>query len=168
MDAYLAFAKSLQLDKNLSLWFEDGVGVIKAKAPGLMKTRITYKKKISLLGMGGLQTTILKTEFFPDGSFKNTMMIQNPSPVEIDIGFCSFEFKNAAGEVLGTQKASVSIVRGETIYQATGRFATKGNVDKVFLVGVPSSREGTWLASTLAWHNVPIKLNPELTQLFSA
>jgi len=162
LQAYNAYTKALQLDEKFTMSLDNGAGTIKALG---MKSKIVYKKGVTFLGMDGPQSSILKTEILGDGQFKNTMKIVNPSPVEIDLGSAVFEIKNAAGEVLAEQTANVFIVRGETIYQATGTVKQKGNVDRVSLVGVPASKAGTCLEETLRNFNVPITLTPELITL---
>jgi len=165
MDAYKAYSKALQQDEKFTMSLDNGVGTIKAL---LGKNKIVYKKTVSFPAMDGPQTTILKTEILGEGQFKNTMRIENPSPLEIDMGNATFEFKNAAGEVLAEQSGEVFVVKGETIYQATGTVKQKGNVDRVSLVGVPASRAGTIIEITLTNFNVPITLTPELITLFKA
>jgi hypothetical protein len=165
LQAYNAYTKALQLDEKFTMSLDNGAGTIKALG---MKSSIVYKKGVTFQGMDGPQSSILKTQILGDGQFKNTMKIVNPSPVEIDLGSATFEFKNAAGDVLGEQTANVFVVRGETIYQATGTVKAKGNVDRVSLVGVAASKAGTCLEEVLRNFNVPITLTPELITLFKA
>jgi len=164
MAAYLAFTKSIQLDEKLTMHLDNGQGTIKALG---MRSKIVYKKPVHMLGMDGPQTQILKTEILGDGTFKNTMKIVNPSPVEIDMGNVTFAFKNGAGETLAVQTANLFIVRGETIYQATGQVKAKGNVDKVNYVGLEPETD-SWIKDTLTWFNVPVSLTPEMEQLLKA
>jgi len=164
MDAYLAFVKAIQWDDKLTMHLDNGKGTIKALG---MRSNIVYKKPVAMLGMNGPQTEILKTEVLADGSFKNTMKIINPSPVEIDMGKVSFAFKNAAGQTLGTQSADLHIVRGETIYEAVGTVTAKGDVGKVSIVGLEEEK-GTWVKNTLLYFDAPVTLTPELTNLFKA
>jgi uncharacterized protein DUF3712 len=164
MEAYKAFTKSIQLDEKLTMQLDNGKGTIKALG---MKSKITYKKPVTMFGMDGPQTQVIKTEILGDGRFKNTMKIINPSPVEIDMGNVTMAYKNAAGEVLATQKANIFITRGETIYQATGEVKAKGNVDRVSLVGLEPEKE-SWIKYTLSWFNVPVTLTPEMIQLLKA
>src|ERR1700761_821149 len=164
MDAYLAFSKSIQLDEKLTMHLDNGQGTIKALG---MKSKIVYKKPVHMLGMDGPQTQIMKTEILSDSTFKNTMKIINPSPVEIDMGQVNFAFKNGAGEILATQTANLFIVRGETIYQATGEVKAKGNVDKVSMVGLDTDSD-SWIKHTLTYFNVPVILTPVLEELLKA
>jgi hypothetical protein len=163
MDAYLAYSKSIQLDEKLTMFLDNGIGTIKALG---MKNKIVYKKPVHMLGMDGPQTSVTRTEILGDGQFRNTMKIINPSPVEIDMGNVTMAFKNAAGEILATQTANIFIVRGETVYQATGTVKQKGNVGRVSLIGLDPERE-SWIKNTLSLFNVPITLTPELKQLLS-
>jgi len=166
MDAYLAFNKSIQLDNSLSMLLDNGAGQIKAL--GFLKANITYKKQVDMLGMDGPQTEILKTEVLGDGTFKNTMKITNPSPVEIDMGEVTMQYKTATGEILAEQTAKIFIVRGETIYEATGKVLAKGNADSLHLVGGEEVGKKTWMQNTLNNFDVPITLTPELKSLLSA
>jgi len=162
--AYLAFVKALMWDDKLTMHLDNGKGTIKALG---MKSNIVYKKPVHMLGMNGPQTEILKTEVLADGSFKNTMKIINPSPVEIDMGKVSFAFKNAAGQTLATQSALLHIMRGDTIYEAIGKVVAKGDCSNIQMVGLDEER-GTWIKSTLEYFDVPVALTPELTNLLKA
>lgn len=164
MDAYLAFVKSIQLDEKLTMYLDNGQGTIKALG---MKSKIVYKKPVHMLGMDGPQTQILKTEVLPDGTFKNTMKIINPSPVEIDMGKVSWAFKNAAGETLATQTATLFIKKGETVYEAVGQVVKKGDVSRINHVG-DKEEKGTWIQQALNFVNVPITLSPEMSNLLKA
>lgn len=164
MEAYSAFVKSLQLDEKITMHLDNGQGTIKALMG--MKSKIVYKKAVHMKGMDGLQTTILKTEKLADGSFKNTVKIINPSPVEIDLGQVTFGFKNAAGEILATQTANIFIKRGETVYEAVGTVTKKGNTGRVNLVGLEEAK-GTWIKTSLSYFNTNVKLTPELTELLT-
>jgi len=164
MNAYTAFIKSLQLDEKVTLHLDNGQGTIKALMG--MKSKIVYKKAVNMNGMDGPQTQIVSTQKLADGSFKNTVKIINPSPVEIDLGKVTFGFKNAAGELLGTQTGNVFIKRGETIYEAVGTVSKKGNVSRVNLVGLETEND-SWIKTSLSFFNTTVKLTPELTELFS-
>jgi hypothetical protein len=161
MAAYLAFVKSIQLDEKLVMMLDHGKGTIKALG---MKNNIVYKKAVNLIGMDGPQTQMLKTEVLADGTFKNTMKIVNPSPVEIEMGEVTFGFKNPSGVLLATQKASIRIVRGDTIYEAVGKVETKGSVDRVSIVGLTPEKD-SWITETLKLFNVPIRITPEFKAL---
>jgi len=162
MEAYLAFSKSLQLDERLTLQLDNGKGVIKAMG---LKANIMYKKNVSLLGMDGPDTQILKTVLGPDdGTFTNTMRLINPSPLELEMGECEFAFKNAAGKTLATQRANLFITRGEYVYEATGKVVEKGDIGRVSLVGLKPQKD-SWVKESLALFSATVKLTPELTQL---
>jgi len=164
MDAYIAYNKSLQLDEKLTMYLDNGHGTIKAMG---MKNKIVYKKPVHMFGMDGPQSSIVKTEILGDGHFRNTMKIINPSPIELDMGVVTFAFKNGAGEILATQKSSIFIVRGETVYVAEGHVKQKGDVSRVSLVGLEAEKD-TWVKHTLEYFNVPIRLSPEMEQLLKA
>lgn len=164
MDAYIAYNKSLQLDETLTMYLDNGVGTIKAMA---MKHSIVYKKPIHMQAMDGPQSSILKTDILGDGKFKNKMRIVNPSPLELDMGSVTFAFKNAAEEILATQQANIFIVRGETVYEATGEVKQKGDVSRVSLVGLEAEKD-SWIRTTIKFFDVPIRLTPEMEQLLKA
>jgi hypothetical protein len=166
LEAYLAFSRSIQLDEKLSMLLDNGIGQIKAL--GFLKANIKYKKQVDILGMDGPQTEILKTEILADGTFKNSVRIINPSPVEIELGKVSMHFKSATGEILATQEADIFIVRGETLYEATGKVVAKGDVANIHLVGGEELTKKSWIKSTLDNFDVPIKLTPELESLLKA
>jgi len=166
MAAYQAFQRSIQLDEKLSMLLNNGAGQIKAL--NFLKATITYKKQVDMLGMNGPQTKILNTEILADGTFKNTMKIINPSPVEIEMGDVSMLYKTPTGEVLAEQTAHIFIVRGETIYEATGKVLAKGNTEGLHLVGGEELSKESWIKNTLSLFDVPIALTPELKTLLSA
>jgi len=166
MDAYYAFSRSIQLDEHFSMMLDNGVGQIKAL--GLLRANITYKKQVDMRGMDGPQTEVLKTEVLADGTFKNSMRITNPSPLEIELGNVTMDFKSASGEVLATQEAEIYIKRGETLYEATGKVVAKGDVTNVHLVGGEELTKKSWLKITLSNFDVPVKLSSELEGLLKA
>lgn len=164
MDAFMAFNKSIQLDEKLTMYLDNGKGTIKALS---MKSNIVYKKPVSMKGMDGPQTEMLKTEILGDGKFKNTMKITNPSPVEIDMGEVVFGFKNQAGELLATQTAKLFIKKGETIYEATGEVKAKGELGRLNMYGMEETK-GTWISQTIKFFDVPVSPTPEFESLIQA
>ncbi len=121
-----------------------------------------------MYAMDGPQTEIMSTVVTGPDTFKNTVKIINPSPVEIELGNVSMYLKNAAGEVLAEQVANIFIERGETIYEATGKVIKKGDVSSVHLVGGEELAKKSWIAYTLSLFDVPIKLTSELEGLLKA
>jgi Protein of unknown function (DUF3712) len=164
MEAYLAFSKSIQLDEKLTLRLQNGKGTIKSFG---LKANIVYNKEVSMLGMNGPKTEIIKTEIVADGGFKNTMKVTNPSPLEIDLGAPTFAYKNAAGETLAVQTGAIFINRGETMFTVTGEVKSKGSLDKLSLIG-QSVEQDSWISETIKFYDVPISLTSELRDLVEA
>jgi hypothetical protein len=164
MEAYMAFVKSIQLDEKLTLRLQNGKGTIKALG---LKANIVYNKEVNMLGMNGPRTELVKTEIVPGGGFKNTMKVNNPSPLEIDLGAPTFAYKNATGETLAVQSGSIFINRGETLYTVTGEVKSKGSLDKLSLIGY-SVAQDSWISETIKYFNMPISLTPEMRSLVEA
>jgi hypothetical protein len=164
MDAFLAFVESIQLDKSVTMMLDNGKGTIKALG---LTSNITYKKKVDFLGMNGPKTEVIKTEDLGDGKFKNTMKMQNPSPVEIELGTPTFVFKDAAGNVLAEQSGKIHIPRGEYEYESTGTVKTKGDTSKVMLVGVTTDQDA-WTKKSIQFFDLPITLTQGLVTLAQA
>ncbi|TVY38328.1 hypothetical protein LSUB1_G005140, partial [Lachnellula subtilissima] len=91
-DAFVAFNKSIMSDSSLTLHLTNGSSTIKAL---FLSSKITYAKDVLLTGMSGPLTTMLSTTISPAGTFTNTMQVQNPSPLEIDLGTLKQELRNA-------------------------------------------------------------------------
>jgi len=165
LDAYKAYSKSIQLDEDTSMYLDNGKGTIKAL--GFLSANIVYKKEVEMKAMDGPMTEILKTEVTGPDTFKNTMKITNPSPVEIDMGPVTMQYKNASGQVLAEQTADIFIRRGETIYEATGKVVAKGDISSVSLVGGSELTRKSWISHTLEIFDVPIPLSDEMHGLLS-
>jgi len=162
-EAYQAFVKSIQLDEKLTLRLDNGKGTIKSLG---MKSNITYKKNVDMLGMNGPKTEIIKTVATPEG-FKNTLKITNPSPLEIDIGENTFEYIDEKGNVIAEQHGRLNIPRGESYHEVTGTVKVKGPTGKLRLVGKDVVQE-SWLKTTIKYFDTPIVLTPELTSMVNA
>lgn len=164
MVAFLAFVESIQRDEKVTMMLDNGIGTIKALG---LTANITYKKKVDFMGMNGPKTEVIKTEDLGDGKFKNTMRMQNPSPVEIELGTPSFVFKDAAGNVLAEQSGKVHITRGEYTYESTGTVKAKGDTSKVVLSGVDTDQD-SWTKKSVQFFEFPITLTQGLVAMAKA
>jgi len=123
MDAFVAFNKSIMHDSSLTLHLTNGSSTITAL---FLSANITYAKDVHLTGMSGPLTTMLSTTTSPSSTaFTNTMLVQNPSPLEIDLGTLVQELRNARGETLAVQRGKVYMGRGAS------RFVMQGEVTGV-------------------------------------
>jgi len=165
MEAYKAFSTAIQLDEEVTMTLDNGDGNIKALLG--LTAKVVYKKEVTMKGMDGPYTEIVKTVVTGPDTFTNTMKITNPSPVEIQLGPVTMQYKNAAGVVLAEQSADIFIRRGETIYEATGKVLSKGDVSSVSLVGGSELSKKSWLTFTLSLFDIPIQLSSELHGLLS-
>jgi len=163
MEAYKAFSTAIQLDEEVTMTLDNGEGTIKALS--FLTANIVYKKDVTMKGMDGPMTEVIKTVVTGADTFTNTMKITNPSPVEIDLGPVTMQFKNASGQVLAEQSADIFIKRGETIYEATGKVLAKGDVSSISLVGGSELTKKSWITFTLSLFDVPIPLSTELEGL---
>lgn len=106
-------------------------------------------------GMNGPKTVISKTEVKEGGGFINTLVAQNPSPLEIDLGTLKQELRNANGEKLGEQKGKVYLMNGETTYTMTGTTTGVQAEGEVSLVGM-GVEEDNWHNLTLTSWAMPV------------
>ena len=164
MDSFLAFVHSIQTDEKVSLILDNGKTTIKALG---LTANVNYKKKVDFLGMNGPKTDILKTEDLGDGKFKNTMKMENPSPVEIELGTPSFVFKDPTGAVIAEQSGKVHITRGDYVYDVTGSVKGKGDTSNVVLTGIDTDQDA-WTKKTVQFFEMPVTLTQGLLTLATA
>jgi len=170
MDAFVAFNKSIMNDSSLTLHLTNGSSTIKAL---FLSAKITYAKDVHLTGMSGplttmLSTTMLSTTISPTGTFTNTMQVQNPSPLEIDLGTLKQELRNAKGEKIAVQRGKLYLGRGETRYvmqgEVTGVEVGEGQV-RVLGVAV---EEDNWNNLTMVHSDTATTVTEEFRALCKA
>ena len=164
MEAFLAFVNSIQTDETVSLILDNGKTTIKALG---LTSNIVYKKKVDFLGMNGPKMDIIETKDLGEGKFKNTMKMHNPSPVEIDLGTPSFNFKDPTGAVIAEQSGKVHITRGEYVYDATGSVKGKGDTSKIVLSGIDTDQDA-WTKKTVQFFEMPVTLTQGLLTMATA
>jgi hypothetical protein len=153
MDAFVAFNKSIMSDEKLVLTIEGGKTTIKAM---FLKANITYAKDMHLKGMLGPNTQITKTEVGADGkSFTNTIVVQNPSPLEIDIGTLKQDILNGKGEKIAEQSGKAYFKQGETTFTMTGTTTGVAAEGDITLKGTGVA-EDNWNNLTLVGWTMPV------------
>merc|ERR1711879_415416 len=157
-DAFQAFVKAIQIEEKIVLHLDNGKGKIKAL---FMSANILYKKDVDIIGMNGPQIEIVKTESGPDGTFKNTLKILNPSPLEITVPPNTFHYIDEEGTVVAEQHGELPIVRGDSYHEVTGKVLSKNPKGKLRLVGVDVEKE-SWMKQTIKFFDAVIGLTPEL------
>lgn len=124
---------------------------------------IDYNKDCPLKGMHGPKTIIAKT-VVEGGGFKNTLKVQNPSPLELDLGTIQQEIRNVDGSVVATQQGKAYLLKGETTYVVEGKVVGKavGKDAKIVATGVA---EDNWHNETIQAFQENVELPQELVSL---
>jgi hypothetical protein len=162
-DAFQAFVKAIQLEQKIVLRLDNGKGKIKAL---FMTANINYSKDVDIIGMNGPKIEIVKTEPQADGTFKNTLKIINPSPLEIEIPDNTFQYIDEDGTVIAEQHGKLPIVRGDSYHEVTGEVKAKNPKGKIRLVGIEVVQD-SWMKHTIKYFDAQVTLTPELTGLIS-
>jgi hypothetical protein len=162
MENFKAFVKALIQDEELVLRFENGKGTIRFM---LMTLNVTYTKEVRLKGMNGPKTIITKTELDREG-FKNTMLILNPSPVEIDMGLVYYEIRNEEAVKIAKQWGSTYITRGESTSRLTGK-TTGGNPKGEARLVAIDVEDDNWHKETIKYLDMSITLSEEFSTICS-
>lgn len=162
-EAFQAFVKSIQLDEKTVLHLDNGKGKIKAL---FMTANINYKKDVEILGMNGPKMEVIKTEPGPDGAFKNTLKVINPSPLEITVPPNTFHYIDEEGTVVAEQHGELAITRGDSYHEVTGKVLAKNAKGKVRLVGIDVEKE-TWMKKVIKYFDSVITITPELRAIFA-
>lgn len=162
LEAYRAFVKALVTQENLVLTLDNGKCCITAMR--FLKGKCIYKKDVYLKGMNGPTTRIFKTT-----SETNTVIVTNPSPVDIDHGVSTFEIQTAGGETIAELKGPMVIARGEgevtmNITRKTGVSVTGEGIN---LVGT-GTENGAWTNDTVKYIQVPIELTDEFRSFYAS
>ncbi|KIW03377.1 uncharacterized protein PV09_05585 [Verruconis gallopava] len=162
-EAFEAFVKSITLDEQIVLRLDNGKGKIKAL---FMTANINYVKDVDIPGMNGAKIEIVKTVPQPDGTFKNTIKVINPSPLEIDVPYNTFHFVDETGTVFAEQKGKLYITRGDSYHEVTGTVKAKNPKGEIHLVGV-SVDQDSWMKVTITYFDSVVTLPPEMVSLTS-
>jgi len=162
-EAFQAFVKAITLDEKIVLHLDNGKGKIKAL---FMSANIVYKKDVDIVGMNGPKIEIVSTVPGPDDTFKNTLKILNPSPLEITIPTNTFHYIDEEGTVIAEQHGELAIVRGDSYHEVSGKVLKKNPKGTVRLVGIDVEKE-TWMKTTIKYFDGVIALTPELKALFA-
>ena len=161
MPAYVAYVQSIVTSKETL--FRLGNGTCKVHALGL-RAKCDFCREFSIPGMNGPQGVLSGLSRNGD-EISLAVKCHNPSPVEIDQGDCTFEFRNDRDEVAAEVQGRVDIVRGE--FEVVLKGALKGSA-------APSSRmslKGTgakgshWRNETAKFVNVEVELKPDFLKL---
>jgi hypothetical protein len=164
MACFKAFVKSLVTDEKLVLALDNGKCTIKALG---MTGHCTYKKEVHLKGMNGPVTKFTNTT-----DELNTMVVTNPSPVEIDHGISTFLIQTGAGERLAELRGPMLIKRGESevtmdIYREDGLVVAPSAITDMKLVG-SGTEDGAWTDETIKFIQTPITLTEQFYSFFRA
>lgn len=162
-DAFRAFVKALMLDDELVLSLDNGDCHITSKIMGMtLKSTIVYKQDLVIKGMGGPKVSLVDTS-----GGKNTLKVQNPSPLELDHGISNFDIVDAAsGDAVAQLKGQLNIVRGT--FDATlginfqGKQVAPGA--KLRLVGKGTENQ-SWMNETLKYINQEFDATPQFASL---
>ncbi|OWP04638.1 hypothetical protein B2J93_4452 [Marssonina coronariae] len=161
--AFRAFVHALLRDESLLLQLRNGKGTVKALG---MTADINYNKDCPLAGMHGPKTTIARAAAAGAGAgFTSTLVVSNPSPLEIDLGTIKQELRNADGTVVAVQQGRAYLSRGQTEFVVTGTptgAAAAGPEATLVATGVV---EDNWHNETITAFEGPVVLPKELLDL---
>ncbi|EKD20006.1 uncharacterized protein L3040_002316 [Drepanopeziza brunnea f. sp. 'multigermtubi'] len=158
--AFKAFVTAILRDESLVLKLQNGKAQVKAMG---MKAEIDYNKDCPLKGMNGPKTSISKT-VVEGGSFKNTLVVENPSPLELDLGTIQQELRNQDGSVIATQSGKAYLSRGQSTYDVEGKPSGKAAGASATLVATGVA-ENNWHNETIQAFQVPVTLPAELVTI---
>jgi hypothetical protein len=161
MEAFIAYVKALMNDEAMIMRLENGHATIRAF---WTKSNIIYAKDVHLKCMNGPKTVMKTTVVNGDGSFVNTMVATNPSPLEIDLGTVRHELRNGKGEKIAEQKGKVYFMRGETEYVMTGTVSGREPEGEVRIIGL-GVEEDNWNNHTIPFLDIPVPVTEEFTAL---
>ncbi|KAH8888187.1 hypothetical protein GQ53DRAFT_691754 [Thozetella sp. PMI_491] len=158
MVAFRAFVKSLMNDEDLVLTLDNGACSIRTFG---LTANCTYKKEVFLKGMNGPKTELQATD-----ATTNTVIIHNPSPLEIEHGVSMFEIHDSAGAVLAELKGQMEIKRGDFVLtmHITRQGGKPGDI-KATLVGM-GTENPAWTNDTLKYIKTPLQLTESFCSLY--
>lgn len=158
MTAFKAFVTSIMQDDELVLRLDNGHCTIKALG---RTASIVYAKDIPLKGLKSLKVNVIQTEP-EDGGYKNTMLMVNSSPFEIDLGTVQYEVLDEDGAVIAKQKGSSYISRGESKASVTGPITGKTSKSQVRFIGVDVD-EDNWYKEIIKAVDITVGIPREST-----
>ncbi|KAF8857279.1 hypothetical protein BDZ45DRAFT_674804 [Acephala macrosclerotiorum] len=161
MAAFRAFVKAIMSDESLIMRLEDGETTVKSLG---ISSKITYNKDVHLKGMCGPKIRMVKTEVLGNGTFRNEMLTENPSALEIDMGIAKYDILNGDGDVIATQEGRTYIKQGQSTTIAEGKVVGGKMKGKPRLKGV-GVFEDNWHRETLKDLNAPLELSEEFVTL---
>ena len=157
MNPFIAFTKALMQQEKTLLTIENGKP--KMKVVG-MKVDIDFRKTIEIAGLNGP-----RTEFVGADEDVVTMKMYNPSPLELDFGLCSFDFKDPdqVRTVLATITGDLFITRGESAYdfKVTAKTKPGGAIAAMAMIGA-EARADSWVRQIMQHFHVSLPLTREL------
>ncbi|KAK2630115.1 hypothetical protein QTJ16_000935 [Diplocarpon rosae] len=159
--AFRAFVHAILRDESLLLQLRNGQGTVKALG---LTADINYNKDCPLAGMHGPQTSIARTEVVGAG-FTSTLVVSNPSPLEIDLGTLKQELRSADGTVLAVQQGRAYLTRGESRYVVTGKPTGQAAAGPEAVLVATGVVEANWHNETITAFEASVVLPPELLSL---
>lgn len=151
MPAFHGFVNSIMSDEDAVLTLDNGHCSITSFG---MRGKCTYRKDIALRGMRGPTTRIVDVA---DGMA--TIVVTNPSALEIDHGIVTFDVRTREGERIAQLKGPLVITRGECeINMAIVPGQQKPlALDTTTMVGMGCEKEA-WTNETIQFFRSTLKL----------
>ena len=164
-DAFQAFVKSIQLDERTSLSLFNPKAQVSAV---MMTATASFHKTVDMLGMNGPKIKLVKTKSDgkADGAFMNTIMITNPSPLEIFIPQSIFQYVDEIGTVVAEQYGEFNIPRGESHHDLPGKITAGRAQGQISLIGKDVVAE-SWMKRTIKYFDTKITLTPVLAGMIT-
>jgi hypothetical protein len=163
-DAFQAFVKSIQLDERTTLTLLNPAAKVSAM---FLSTTANFRKTVETMGMNGPKVEIVETVRGEkdDGTFKNTIKITNPSPLEIYIPESVFHYVDQSGKVVAEQYGEFDIVRGTSYHELEGKITAGKASGELSLVGMEVLKD-SWMKRTIKYFkSEQISLPPTLADM---
>jgi Protein of unknown function (DUF3712) len=157
MDAFLAFVKATQTQKSAKLILDNGQTIIKTMG---LTIHVTFRKEIEMIGMDGP-----KTQFVCAEGDKILAKIDNPSPLEMDLGDAVFECRDKEGSVLAKTMGNIYVGRGESQHEVTMTVEAEkeGEISELSMVGVDVKQE-SWMKEGIRFYHVQLEVTEDLVK----
>ena len=134
----------------------------------LMSTTANFSKTVEMAGMNGpkIKLTKTKAEGKADGAFVNTIVITNPSPLEIFIPQSIFQYVDEIGTVVAEQYGEFNITRGESSHDLPGKITAGRAQGQISLKGKDVVAD-SWMKTTIKYFDTKVNLTPVLAGMIT-
>ncbi|KAI9158463.1 hypothetical protein HJFPF1_06458 [Paramyrothecium foliicola] len=158
MAAYKDYVRSVISSEDTGFKLENGGCTISALG---LSVDCNYNLDVPLKGMGGLKGAIKNIERKEGAKLMMTVILHNPSPVEIDHGMSLFELRNPHKGVLATLKGGLKILRGDFDVMLEGELLQGAVETKAVTLAGIGVEGNTWCSETIKFIQPTMELTSE-------